>query len=101
VTRNATTDSPWPISSNPLARYNDRIRKDCNLEIPLWNLVRASTAAPIYFPPEILSWDKNDPTKTFVFVDGGVTSYNNPAFLLYRMATLPHYHLCWARGNVR
>jgi uncharacterized protein len=99
VTRNATTDSPWPISSNPLARYNDRTRKDCNLEIPLWNLVRASTAAPIYFPPEILSWDKNDPTKTFVFVDGGVTPYNNPAFLLYRMATLPHYRLCWPTGE--
>jgi patatin-like phospholipase/acyl hydrolase len=73
VTRNATTDSPWPISSNPLARYNDRNRKDCNLEIPLWNLVRASTAAPVYFPPEILSWDKDDPGKTFVFVDGGVS----------------------------
>jgi hypothetical protein len=99
VTRNATTDSPWPISSNPLARYNDRTRKDCNLEIPLWNLVRASTAAPIYFPPEILSWDKNDSTKTFVFVDGGVTPYNNPAFLLYRMATLPHYRLSWPTGE--
>jgi hypothetical protein len=99
VTRNATTDSPWPISSNPLARYNDRTRKDCNLEIPLWNLVRASTAAPVYFPPEILNWDKDDPSKTFVFVDGGMTPYNNPAFLLYRMATLPQYHLCWPTGE--
>ena len=99
VTRNATTDSPWPISSNPLARYNDRNRKDCNLEIPLWNLVRASTAAPVYFPPEILSWDKDDPGKTFVFVDGGVTPYNNPAFLLYRMATLPQYRLDWPVGE--
>jgi uncharacterized protein len=99
VTRNATTDSPWPISSNPLALYNDRNRKDCNLEIPLWNLVHASTAAPVYFPPEILSWDKDDPGKTFVFVDGGVTPYNNPAFLLYRMATLPQYRLGWPVGE--
>jgi uncharacterized protein len=99
VTRNATTDSPWPISNNPLARYNDRTRKDCNLEIPLWNLVRASTAAPVYFPPEILNWDKDDPSKTFVFVDGGMTPYNNPAFLLYRMATLPQYQLCWPTGE--
>ena len=30
-----------------------------------------------------------DPSKTFVFVDGGVTPHNNPAFLLYRMATEP------------
>jgi uncharacterized protein len=101
VTRNATTDSPWPISNNPLAHYNERTRKDCNLEIPLWNLVRASTAAPVYFPPEILNWDKNDPTRTFVFVDGGVTPYNNPAFLLYRMATLPHYRLRWPTGERR
>jgi len=101
VTRNATTDSPWPVSSNPLARYNDRTRADCNLQIPLWQLVRASTAAPVYFPPEIVEWDKNDPTKTFFFVDGGVTSYNNPAFLLFRMATLPQYRLNWPTGEGR
>jgi hypothetical protein len=101
VTRNATTDSPWPVSSNPLARYNDRTRADCNLQIPLWQLVRASTAAPVYFPPEIVEWDKNDPTKTFFFVDGGVTPYNNPAFLLFRMATLPQYRLNWPTGEGR
>jgi len=54
VTQNITTDSPWPISSNPEAVYNDPRRKDCNLRIPLWQLVQASTAAPVYFPPEIL-----------------------------------------------
>ncbi len=99
VTRNVTTDSPWPISSNPLARYNDPTRKDCNLRIPLWQLVRASTAAPIFFPPETLQWDKDDPAKTFVFVDGGVTPYNNPAFLLFRMATMPAYKLAWPVGE--
>ncbi|HXO27672.1 MAG TPA: patatin-like phospholipase family protein [Thermoanaerobaculia bacterium] len=99
VTRNVTTDSPWPVSSNPLAKYNQVGRKDCNLQIPLWKLVRASTAAPIFFPPEILQWDPNDPAKTFVFVDGGVTPYNNPAFLLFRMATLPPYKLSWKPGE--
>lgn len=99
VTRNVTTDSPWPISSNPLARYNDPARKDCNLRIPLWQLVRASTAAPIFFPPETLQWDKDDPAKAFVFVDGGVTPYNNPAFLLFRMATMPAYRLEWKTGE--
>ena len=101
VTRNATTDSPWPVSNNPLARYNDRARPDCNLQIPLWQLVRASTAAPVYFPPEIVEWDANDPAKTFFFVDGGVTPYNNPAFLLFRMATLPQYRLNWPTGEDR
>ena len=99
VTRNVTTDSPWPISSNPDARYNDPKRDDCNLKIPLWQLVRASTAAPIYFPPEVLNWDANDPSRSFTFVDGGVTPYNNPAFLLFRMATHPAYRLGWKTGE--
>jgi hypothetical protein len=99
VTKNVTTDSPWPISSNPDAKYNDPARKDCNLKIPLWQLVRASTAAPVYFPPEVVQWDPSDPSKTFVFVDGGVTPYNNPAFLLYRMATEPAYRLNWNKGE--
>ena len=99
VTRNATTDSPWPVSSNPHARYCAPERPDCNLKLPLWQLVRASTAAPVYFPPEVIRLDGNDPSKDFVFVDGGTTAYNNPAFLLYRMATLEPFRLEWARGE--
>ena len=99
VTRNVTTDSPWPISSNPEAKYNEPGRGDCNLKIPLWQLVRASTAAPVFFPPETLQWDKKDQSKTFVFVDVGVTPFNNPAFLLYRMATEPAYRLGWTTGE--
>ena len=34
-----------------------------------------------------------------MFVDGGMTPYNNPAFLLYRMATEPAYRLNWAKGE--
>jgi uncharacterized protein len=101
VTRNVTTDSPWPVSSNPLAKYNDTARGDCNLRIPLWQLVRASTAAPIFFPPEVVKLGKHDASKTFVFVDGGVTPYNNPAFLLFRMATSPAYRLGWQSGEGR
>lgn len=99
VTRNATTDSPWPVTSNPRAKYNALDRADCNLRIPLWQLVRASTAAPIFFPPEVLAWDPDDPRKTFVFVDGGITPYNCPAFLLFRLATLPEYRLGWPTGE--
>jgi len=90
VLRNATTDSPWPVSNNPCAKYNDRNRADCNLDLPLWQLVRASTAAPTYFPPETVRIGKNE----FIFVDGGVTMYNNPAFLTFLMATMAAY---WPR----
>lgn len=99
VLRNATTDSPWPISNNPDAKYNDRTRPDCNLELPLWQLVRASTAAPVYFPPEVISFKSKDKEYEFIFVDGGVTMYNNPAFQLFLMATVKQYKLGWPSGE--
>jgi patatin-like phospholipase/acyl hydrolase len=99
VTRNMTTDSPWPISTNPFAKYNEPSRDDCNLRIPLWQLVRASTAAPVFFPPEIVRLNPKNPDDIRVFVDGGITPYNNPAFLLYRMATQPAYRLNWKTGE--
>jgi predicted acylesterase/phospholipase RssA len=99
VTRNLTTDSPWPISTNPFAKYNEPGRDDCNLRIPLWQLVRASTAAPVFFPPEIVRLNSKKPDEIRVFVDGGITPYNNPAFLLYRMATQPAYRLNWKTGE--
>jgi predicted acylesterase/phospholipase RssA len=99
VMRNASTDSPWPISNNPRALYNDRKRidegKTCNLELPLWQLVRASTAAPIFFAPEVIHAGGGKP---FVMVDGGLTTYNNPAFLLFLMATAEPYRLRWPTG---
>lgn len=94
VLRNATTDSPWPLSNNPAAMFNDRALPDCNLDLPLWQLVRASTAAPIYFPPETVRLGGNE----FVFVDGGITPFNNPALQLFVMATAPAYRLRWPTG---
>jgi hypothetical protein len=91
VVRNATTDSPWPLSNNPNAVFNDPSLADSNLTIPLWQLVRASTAAPTYFPPEVVTLGG----RPFVFVDGAVTMYNNPAFQLFLMATLDEYRLGW------
>ncbi len=95
VMRNATTDSPWPISNNPRAKYAAAERPDSNLNFPLWQLVRASTAAPTYFPPEVIHVGD----KQFVFVDGGVTMYNNPAFQLFLMATVEPYNLNWEAGQ--
>lgn len=95
VLRNASTDSPWPLSSNPDAEFNDRALPDCNLDLPLWQLVRASTAAPMYFAPEQIRLGDRD----FVFVDGGVTPFNNPALQLALMATAPAYNLGWPTGE--
>jgi hypothetical protein len=96
VLRNATTDSPWPVSNNPEAKYNLRTHPQCNLALPLWQLVRASTAAPTYFPPEVVNIGAD---VEFIFVDGGVTMYNNPAFQLFLMATVGQYKLGWPTGE--
>jgi uncharacterized protein len=99
VMRNHTTDSPWPVSNNPAAVYNRRGRKDCNLDLPLWQLVRASTAAPTFFPPEVVVFAPGTPDEyQFVFVDGGVTTYNNAAFLAFQMATAAPYNVNWRTG---
>ena len=90
--RNSSTGSPWPVSSNPAARYNQG--PDSNLELPLWQLVRASTAAPTFFPAEEINVGK----QTFLFSDGAVTTLNNPALQLVLMATLPTYQLGWPTG---
>jgi uncharacterized protein len=93
--RNATTDSPWPVSNNPAAKYNQRHLPDCNLKLPLWQLIRASTAAPTFFPPEEVMLEK----RKFIFIDGAVSPYNNPAFQLFLMATLKAYRLNWPTGE--
>jgi uncharacterized protein len=100
VMRNASTDSPWWVCNNPAAKYNrlerrDAPKHDCNLDIPLWQLIRASTAAPVFFPPEKVQFGARD----FEFVDGGVTPHNNPAFQLFIMATSEPYHLNWPTGD--
>lgn len=106
VLRNHSTDSPWPVSNNPFAKYNQRVRDDgsprtdCNLDLPLWQLVRASTAAPTFFPPEVVTFAEGTADEyRFVFVDGGVTTYNNSAFLGFQMATVPAYGMNWTTGS--
>jgi hypothetical protein len=94
--RNSSTGSPWPVSSNPRATYNLRQGAAAtNLDLPLWQLVRASAAAPTFFvPEEVLVGEQ-----TFVFSDGAVTTLNNPALQLFLMATLPAYRLGWPTGS--
>jgi hypothetical protein len=97
ILKNATTDSPWPLTNNPRALFNDRTLAGCNLELPLWQVVRASTAAPTFFAPETITLP--GASRPFVFVDGGLTPYNNPAFLMYLQAILPAYRIGWTAGE--
>lgn len=95
VLHNVTTDSPWALSNNPAAKYNQLDRPDSNSLLPLWQVLRGSTAAPVYFPAEKVQVGGRE----FVFVDGGITPYNNPAFQLYLAATQPGYRLEWPQGH--
>ena len=97
VLRNETTDSPWPLSNNPAAMFNQPNFEGNNLELPLWQLVSASTAAPTYFPPERIEVGPEE----FIFVDGGLTPFNNPALQLFTMATAEPYRLQWPTGEDR
>ena len=95
VMRNASTDSPWPVTNNPFALYNDRDMKGCNLDLPLWQLIRASTAAPTFFPPEKIIIGDSE----FLFEDGAISTYNNPSFLSFLQATLKPYNINWQTGE--
>lgn len=94
VVRNHSTGSAWPLTNNPDAKYNDSNRPDCNLQIPLWKLVRASTAAPVYFDPEEVQLGGEIRT----FVDGSITPYSNPALVAALTAILPGYRVNWTPG---
>jgi len=69
---------PAPVGSLPIpaARSSTPARtRSANLDIPLYQLIRASTAAPFYFPPEDISAGAQE----WVFLDGALTHYNTPA----------------------
>jgi hypothetical protein len=73
ITRNVTTDSPWPVSSNPEALYNLRDRTTATSAFRC-----GSSCAPAPRPPLLSSRRSSASTRrtqkrTSSFVDGGVT----------------------------
>jgi hypothetical protein len=66
---------------------------------PLWQIVRASCAAPTFFPPYPFEDFKEDKGYPAEFVDGAISPYNNPSFQLFLEATEPAYGTGWERGE--
>ncbi len=94
VTKNATEGNDWFFSNNPRNKFFQN-----NSAIPLWQIVRASSAAPTYFPPHTIKVpDGNGGKPSYEFVDGGVSSYNNPALQVFLEATIPQYGYGWPMG---
>ena len=77
------------------ASYNDPAHPDCNLRFPIWQLLRASTAAPTYFQPE----DAADRLAQRISSSTAASRRStirrcSPSL----MATLPCYKLEWETG---
>ena len=134
ITKRLDTGSVWMISNNPRAHYwEDGPDYIGNKHYSLANLVRASTAAPHYFDPEMLpitglalpklaedlslfaallaegaellqtrrpakEGDDGDLSQYGLFVDGGVSPYNNPSLALLQLATLKAHGIQWPMG---
>ena len=129
ITKRMDTGSPWIIANNPKAPYwEDGKGYIGNKNYPLVNLVRASTAAPHFFDPELLPILPTEalpealataPGRAVytlmqkiglrkkvrinssthgLFVDGGVTPHNNPSLALFQLTTLPPLGINWQTG---
>ncbi|MDH4094107.1 MAG: patatin-like phospholipase family protein [Betaproteobacteria bacterium] len=102
VTKRLDTGSPWPISNNPRGKYFAARAGGVigNGDYPLWEVVRASTAAPVFFEPEKITIASAPGMKPVQgdFVDGGVSPYNNPALQALMYATLEGYRIGWPTG---
>jgi uncharacterized protein len=95
VSKNVTLGTTWFFTNNPQSKYFAN-----NQALPLWQIVRASSAAPTYFPPQTISVpDDNGRTQKYDFIDGGVSSYNNPSLQVFIEATDPNYHFGFPMGT--
>ncbi len=104
VAKRLDTGSAWPISNNPRGKYY-AARPDskviANSDYPLWQVVRASTAAPRFFDPEKIEINRGKAGEIPVageFVDGGLSPFNNPALQALMFVTLEGYRVGWPTG---
>lgn len=98
VAKRIDTGSPWIFHNNPRGKFyrpGESAGSVANADIPLYELLRASSAAPTYFEPERIAVA---PGIEGLFVDGGVSPFNNPALLLLMMVTTPGYGYGWPAG---
>lgn len=95
ITKRADTNSLWMLINHPKGKFFDS-GYGKNSQILLWKAVRASTAAPGYFIPQVIDVGGGMPAGAFV--DGGVSMANNPALQLLMVATLKGFPFHWEMG---
>ena len=97
------TGSPWVLTNNPRSKYweSPDQRYMPNKEYLLRMVVRASTAAPLYYDPvEIAITPPGGiyEEQKGLFIDGAVGGHNNPGPQALHVATLPAYGFGWNKG---
>ncbi|MBX2921552.1 MAG: patatin-like phospholipase family protein [Chitinophagaceae bacterium] len=95
VAKRADTNSVWPLTNHPEGRFFNSVY-GTNKDILLWKAVRASSAAPSYFLPQII--DVGGKMGEAAFVDGGVSMSNNPSLQMLMVATLQGFPFKWKWG---
>lgn len=96
VAKRMDTGSVWTMMNNPASPFWETKDYLGNRHYRLANVIRASTAAPTYFAPERLPIGDN--LTDGLFVDGGVSPYNNPAIALLLQSQLDAFKLKWKTG---
>lgn len=97
VAKRADTNSIWPMNNHPGGKYYGGTGN--NKDYLLWQVVRASTAAPTYFKPQILDVGQKDNPQPAAFIDGGLSMANNPSLNLLMVATLKGFPFRWPMGE--
>jgi patatin-like phospholipase len=104
ITKRVDTGSPWVLTNNPRAKYwNDPADGSYlgNRHYRIADLVCASTAAPYYFAPKrirMVARASRPKIEPGLFVDGGVSPFNNPALMLLMLAGIKGYGFHWHLG---
>ena len=105
MTKRIDTGSPWPLGNNPKGAYfgpSADGKRVGNADYPLWQVVRASTAAPAFFDPQkmiITQGNTRKRAQVGSFIDGGVSPFNNPALQAVMYSTLDGYRVNWRTGG--
>ena len=100
VAKRMDTGSPWIVHNNPRGAYwDDPVDGSYigNRNYKLAEIVRASTAAPYFFQPEMIDIAAGEAPG--LFVDGGVSPHNMPALAMLLLATVPAYGFGWPTGE--
>ncbi len=90
VTKRADTGSTWPLINHPDGTFFDD-----NKNILIRKAIRASTAAPTYYKAEKIDVGGGE---AGAFIDGAVSTANNPSLLLFLVATLKGFPFHWTTG---